>query len=103
MKQTFIFAILIFCFFTTGQLSAQTADNRILVAGNPALTGETIDKSGDFFQWVLGGNFTSDKYAATDSPKLWNWPIHPENFQAPKLMELARLQAWTLKPAMRKK
>lgn len=52
---------------------------------------------------VLGGNFTTDKYAATDSPKLWNWPIHPENFQAPKIMELARLQAWTLKPAVRQK
>lgn len=52
---------------------------------------------------VVGGNFTSDKYAAQDSPKLWNWPIHPENFQAPKIMELARLQAWTLKPAVRQK
>lgn len=52
---------------------------------------------------VLDGNFTSGKYAATDSPKLWNWPIHPENFQAPKIMELARLQAWTLKPAVRQR
>ena len=52
---------------------------------------------------VLGGNFTTHKYAATDSPKLWNWPIHPDNFQAPKIMELARLQAWTLKPAVRQK
>ena len=52
---------------------------------------------------VVAGAFTTDKYAATDSPKLWNWPIHPENFQAPKIMELARLQAWTLKPAMRQK
>ena len=51
----------------------------------------------------LGGNFTTHKYPATDSPKLWNWPIHPENFQAPKIMELARLQAWTLKPAVRQK
>ena len=49
---------------------------------------------------VEAGNFTVDKYVAADSPKLWNWPIHPENFQAPKLMELARLQAWTLKPAL---
>jgi hypothetical protein len=52
---------------------------------------------------VVAGAFTTDKYAATDSPKLWNWPIHPENFQAPKIMELARLQAWTLKPATRQK
>jgi len=27
------------------------------------------------------------------------WVIHKAGFQAPKLMELARLQAWTLKPA----
>jgi hypothetical protein len=52
---------------------------------------------------ILSGNFTPDKYAAADSPKLWNWPIHPENFQAPKIMELARLQSWTLKPAVRQK
>ncbi len=51
--------------------------------------------------WV--GNFTTDQYAAADSTKLWNWVIHPENFQAPKIMELARLQAWTLKPALRQR
>jgi hypothetical protein len=40
------------------------------------------------------------KYVADDSlPGLWNWPIFPAGFHAPQLMELARLQAWTLKPA----
>jgi hypothetical protein len=36
---------------------------------------------------------------AEDTPALWEWPIFPPGFDAPHLMELARLQAWTLKPA----
>ena len=39
------------------------------------------------------------KYVADDSPDLWGWVIFPPGFRAPKLMGLARLQAWTLKPA----
>lgn len=46
------------------------------------------------------GTFTSDRYVAADSPALWNWIIFPEGFHAPRIMELARLQAWTLKPAI---
>lgn len=46
------------------------------------------------------GRFTADTYVAQDSPALWNWPIFPEGFHAPRIMELARLQAWTLKPAV---
>ena len=38
-------------------------------------------------------------YVADDSPDLWNWVIFPHGFHAPKLMTLAKLQAWTLKPA----
>ena len=30
----------------------------------------------------------------------FDWVIFPEGFSAPKLMDLARLQTWTLKPAM---
>jgi hypothetical protein len=47
------------------------------------------------------GRFTADRYVAEDSPALWNWVIFPEGFHAPRIMELARLQAWTLKPAVR--
>lgn len=39
------------------------------------------------------------KYVAEDSPDLWGWVIFPPDFRAPKLMGLAKLQAWTLKPA----
>jgi hypothetical protein len=46
------------------------------------------------------GQFTADGYVAEDSPKLWGWIIFPEGFHAPRLMELARLQAWTLKVAV---
>jgi hypothetical protein len=41
------------------------------------------------------------EYVAEDSPGLWNWVIFPRGFHAPKLMSLAKLQAWTLKPARR--
>jgi hypothetical protein len=40
------------------------------------------------------------KYVAADDPKLWGWVIFPPGFQAPALMELAKRQAWTLKPAL---
>ena len=52
---------------------------------------------------IRKGKFTADKYVADDDPKIFNWVIHPEGFHAPKIMELAKLQAWTLKPAIMKK
>ena len=47
------------------------------------------------------GRFTADRHVAADSPALWGWVIFPEGFHAPRIMDLARLQAWTLKPALR--
>lgn len=49
---------------------------------------------------ILSAAFTAGRYVAKDSPKLWGWVIFPEGFHAPAIMELARLQAWTLKPAV---
>src|SRR5262249_13921269 len=40
------------------------------------------------------------KHVAEDDPKLWGWVIFPPGFRAPALMELARKQAWALKPAL---
>ena len=41
------------------------------------------------------------RQVAKDTPALFGgWIIHKEGFQAPKVMEVARLQAWTLKPAI---
>ncbi len=45
-------------------------------------------------------HYTADRHVAEDSPALWGWIIFPEGFHAPRIMELARLQAWTLKPAV---
>jgi hypothetical protein len=42
------------------------------------------------------------RHVAEDTPGLFGgWIIHRENFRAPKVLEVARLQAWTLKPAIR--
>jgi hypothetical protein len=48
---------------------------------------------------VRQGNLEMEKYITSDAAGSFNWPIHPEGFSAPSLLELARLQAWTLKPA----
>ena len=52
---------------------------------------------------VRRGNLTAERYVARDSLEIWKWPIFPEEFHAPRIMELAQLQAWTLKPAIIKK
>lgn len=39
------------------------------------------------------------QYVADDSPSLWGWVIFPRGFAAPDMMSLAKLQAWTIKPA----
>jgi hypothetical protein len=45
---------------------------------------------------------SSARYIAKDTPNLFGgWVIHKEGFRAPKILEVARLQAWTLKPAVR--
>jgi len=48
---------------------------------------------------IVPAHLAAGKYVADDAPELWDWPIFPPGFRAPKLMGLARLQAWTLKPA----
>jgi len=49
---------------------------------------------------VKQGNFTAGKYVSEDRPGLWGWVIFPPKFRAPKMMELGKLQAWTIKPAV---
>jgi hypothetical protein len=39
-------------------------------------------------------------YVADDAPRLWGWVIFPRGFRAPAMMELAKRQAWALKPAL---
>lgn len=50
---------------------------------------------------VAGARLATEKYVAKDSVEIWSWPIFPPGFHSEHLMELARLQAWTLKPAKR--
>jgi hypothetical protein len=45
-------------------------------------------------------HLSAARFVADDSPALWDWIIFPEGFDAPQLMTLAKLQAWTLKPAL---
>ena len=49
---------------------------------------------------IASARLTVGNYVAADDPKLWGWVIFPPGFRAPAMMELARLQAWTLKPAI---
>jgi hypothetical protein len=39
-------------------------------------------------------------HVAADRPELWGWVIFPRGFRAPAMMDLAKRQAWTLKPAV---
>jgi hypothetical protein len=48
---------------------------------------------------VSPARLATARYVAADSPELWSWPIFPQGFHSEHLVELARLQAWTLKPA----
>ena len=48
---------------------------------------------------ILHGRTTFERYFSTDAKGAFNWPIHPAGFAAPELLDLGRLQGWTLKPA----
>ncbi|MBN2315827.1 MAG: hypothetical protein JXM79_17995 [Sedimentisphaerales bacterium] len=49
------------------------------------------------------GELEAKKYVADDSPRLWGWVIFPKGFNAPRMMEVAKLQSWTMKPALLRK
>ena len=49
---------------------------------------------------ILPAELGAARWVAKDSPSIWEWPIFPPGFQSAHLMELARLQAWTIKPAI---
>lgn len=66
------------------------ADFAATLAGDPGSASSVA---------VRKGNLEMEKYVATDPTGTFNWLIHPPGFSASGLLELARLQAWTLKPA----
>lgn len=45
------------------------------------------------------GRADFERHIGRDAARLYNWVIHPEGFAPESLLEMARLQAWTLKPA----
>ena len=49
---------------------------------------------------VLPTELAAAQWVAKDSHSIWEWPIFPPGFHSNHLMELARLQAWTIKPAI---
>ncbi|MGD0773669.1 MAG: hypothetical protein ABSC05_12675 [Candidatus Solibacter sp.] len=48
---------------------------------------------------IRRANLEFENYFSTDPKGAFSWAIHPEGFSAPELLELGRLQGWTLKPA----
>jgi hypothetical protein len=52
---------------------------------------------------IRQGELEAKKYVADDSPRLWGWVIFPKGFNAPHMMEIAKLQSWTIKPATLRK
>jgi hypothetical protein len=57
----------------------------------------SIGEEGDV--QVVHGTIGFDQYFSTDGRKSFSWVIHPEGFDGTPLLDLARLQGWTLKPA----
>jgi hypothetical protein len=49
---------------------------------------------------ILPAKLAAAQWVANDSPSIWEWPIFPPGFHSAHLMELASLQAWTIKPAI---
>ena len=48
---------------------------------------------------VRKGTLAFEQYFATDARAAFAWPINPDGFNPVALLELGRLQGWTLKPA----
>ncbi len=97
-------------------LETAKSDVRAFIEANRRLPsevwfGSTYLSIADFARLLAGGlaagrprgAIEAEKHISSDSTKTFSWAIHPEGFSAPNLLELARLQAWTLKPAILKK
>ena len=96
----------------TGEaLETARRDVRAFIEANRRLpsevwTGSTFLSIAEFKRMLAGarraGPIEAESHVATDPGKTFQWAIHPEGFTAPNLLELARLQTWTLKPAVLK-
>ena len=43
----------------------------------------------------------TEPHVAKDPAEIFGWVIHESGFRSAKILDVARLQAWTLKPAVR--
>jgi len=80
--------------------SAAVAPERYLAAlgkvGGALLAGQAPPATVE----IAPARLAAAEYVAADTTSLWDWVIFPPGFHSPHLMDLARLQAWTLKPAL---
>jgi hypothetical protein len=61
------------------------------------LAGNTVEPASEVP--VLRGRIEFESHFAKDPQKPFDWIIHPKGFSGAHLLELGRLQGWTLKPA----
>jgi hypothetical protein len=73
-----------------GSESLSLADFVATLAGAPDGTSEAP---------VVRGKLDFERYFASDGKRSFNWVIHPAGFDGTRLLELGRMQGWTLKPA----
>jgi hypothetical protein len=74
-----------------GAETLSLADFAATLAGSVLNAGDSVP--------VVRGRIGFEPYFASDPRKPFTWPIHTENFSGAHLLELGRLQGWTLKPA----
>ncbi len=73
-----------------GSATLSIGDFAATLAGDDGAAGEIS---------VRRANLEFERYFSSEPGKAFDWPIHPAGFRAPELLELGRLQGWTLKPA----
>lgn len=74
-----------------GPEALSLADFVATLAHDDGATAQVVVRKGDLTEL--------ERHVADDARKVYNWAIHPEGFEGRRLLELARLQTWTLKPA----
>ena len=74
-----------------GAESLSLADFAATLAGSSNAAGGDVP--------VARGHIEFDRYFATDGRQPFNWIIHRDGFDGTALLDLGRLQGWTLKPA----
>ncbi len=96
----------------------QRVPARVFIGSEPVPPSDFLVALASVHQWYLkNGCFPTEegvvlgshvelraaRHVAEDTPELFGgWVIHPADFRAPRILEVARLQSWTLKPALRR-